>query len=272
MTKQASVPTQVHAERADCVLTLSLDGPGTRNSIDITVYRAIQSLVISAGEDAEIRAIVLTGLNGFFSSGGNINSLRKSAQGTMAEVTAITDALNGMVLAIRACPKPVVAAVEGGAAGAGFSLALACDMIVAAAASRFVVAQVKVGLTPDGGMTHFLREGLPRQFVTEMCLTGDPVAAERLHALGIVNRVVPAGETIAEATKIARKLAAGATGAMAVIKAEIASHDDLASQLLIEARNMNRARFGAEAAEGLAAFLEKRNPDFPGKAGPGIPN
>lgn len=266
MTTQEGARTEVRVERAGGVQTLSLDGPRTRNSIDITVYRAIQSFVISAGEDAEIRAIVLTGRNGFFSSGGNINNLRNSAQAKMAEVTAITDALNGMILAIRSCPKPVVAAVEGGAAGAGFSLALACDMIVAAAASRFVVAQVKVGLTPDGGVTHFLSEGLPRQFVTEMCLTGDPVEAERLHAFGIVNRVVPEGEALAEATKMARKLTAGATGAMAVIKAEIASHGDLASQLAIEARNINRARFGAEAAEGLAAFLEKRTPDFSGKA------
>ena len=259
--------TQLREARDGAVLTLSLDGPHTRNSISPPIYKALQNAIISAGQDPAVRAIVLTGMHGFFSSGGNINNLKASAQSTLAEVSGNTDALNAMILAIRDCPTPVIAAVEGGAAGAGLSLALACDMIVAAEGAKFVVAYVKVGLAPDGGVTHFLSLGLPRQTVTEMCLTGNPVAAERLHVLGVVNAVVPEGEALAAAQKSAAKLAAGAVGAMAVIKSEItaARHNDLATQLTLEARGINRARFGAEAAEGLAAFLEKRRPDFTGK-------
>jgi len=268
MNTQAAPVTELRVERDGPVLILSLDGPNSRNSISPPVYKAIQSEIITAGQDPEVRAIVLTGLHGFFSSGGNINNLKESAKSTLAVVSGNTDALNAMILAIRNCPTPVIAAVEGGAAGAGMSLALACDMIVAAEGAKFVVAYVKVGLAPDGGVTHFLSEGLPRQIVSEMCLTGNPVEAERLHALGLVNLVVPASEAIAAAKGMAAKLAAGAVGAMAVIKSEIAAapHNDLATQLVVEAHGINTARFGAEAAEGLAAFLEKRKPDFAGKS------
>lgn len=265
-TKTASM-TELRAERVGAVLILSLDGPASRNSISPPVYKAIQTQIVTAGEDPEVRAIVLTGLHGFFSSGGNINNLKESANSTMAEVSSNTDALNSMIMSIRNCPTPVIAAVEGGAAGAGLSLALACDMIIASAGAKFVVAYVKVGLTPDGGVTHFLGDALPRQIVTEMCLTGNPVEAERLHALGVVNAVVPVGEAIAAASQMAGQLALGPSGAMAIIKAEIlaAPHNDLATHLLLEARGINTARFGAEAAEGLAAFLEKRKPDFKSK-------
>ncbi|HBS50573.1 MAG TPA: enoyl-CoA hydratase [Rhodobacteraceae bacterium] len=268
----ASLPpeTQLRATREGAVLTLSLDGPQTRNSISPPVYRALQAQVIAAGEDPGVRAIVLNGLHGFFSSGGNIHNLKASAQSTLAEVSANPDALNAMILALRACPTPIIAAVEGGAAGAGLSLALACDMIVAAEGAKFVVAYVKVGLAPDGGVTHFLTDALPRQMVAEMCLTGDPVTADRLHALGLVNAVVPEGDALAEAQTRAARLAAGAAQAQSVIKHEInaAPHNDLATHLVLEARGINSARFGLEAAEGLAAFLEKRKPDFVGKGRP----
>lgn len=268
MNTETSPVTEVVTERDGTVLTISLDGPKTRNSISPPVYKALQSAIIAAGEDPGVRAIVLTGRHGFFSSGGNIHNLKASAQSTMAEVTGNTDALNAMILSIRACPTPVIAAVEGGAAGAGLSLALACDMIVAAEAAKFVVAYVKIGLAPDGGVTHFLNASLPRQLVTEMCLTGNPVEADRLHVLGLVNAVAPVGEALATAQGMAAKLAAGAVGAMAIIKDEIgaAATNDLATHLAVEAGGINRARFGAEAAEGLSAFLEKRKPDFAGKA------
>lgn len=260
--------TAVLSGREGAVLVLSLDGAKTRNSISPPVYNAIREAVIGAGRDQDVRAIVLTGMHGFFSSGGNIHNLKASAERPLAELSANTDALNAMITAIRNCPTPVIAAAEGGAAGAGFSLLLACDMIVAAETAKFTVAYVKIGLTPDGGATHFLSEGLPRQLVSEMCLTGAPVGAARLHELGLINQITGEGEALAAAKSLASKLAAGASGAQGVIKSEIAAapKNDLATQLVLEADNINAARFGAEAAEGLAAFLEKRRPDFTGKA------
>lgn len=266
MTEISSPETELRVEREGNIVILSLDGAKTRNSISPPVYKAIQSAIIDAGGDDSVRAIVLTGLHGFFSSGGNIANLRKSANSTLAEVSGNTDALNAMILSIRACPTPVIAAVEGGAAGAGVSLVLACDMIVSADDAKFTVAYVKVGLAPDGGVTHFLSEGLPRQFVSEMCLTGRPIQATRLNALGLINTLAASGEALAAAKDMANSLAVGAVGAMAVIKSEIAAapHNDLATQLVLEARGINAARYGAEAAEGLAAFLEKRKADFVG--------
>lgn len=257
-------PTALHSTREGAVLVLSLDGPDTRNSIGPPIYDAVRSAVIEGGRDATVRAIMLTGRNDFFCSGGNLKNIRASAAQTMAEVSANTDKLNAMILAIRGCPKPVVAAVEGGAAGVGFSLALASDVIVASEGAKFVVAYVKVGLTPDGGVTHFLAEGLPRQLLSELCLTGAPIEAERLHSLGVVNDVVPAGEAFDAGLRLAGKLAAGATEAMGTIKATIAAaaHNDLATQLNLEAQGINQARFGPEAAEGVDAFFEKRRPNF----------
>lgn len=259
--------TTLKQAREGAVLVLTLDGVTTRNSISPPVYCEVQAAVIDAADDPAVRAIVLTGAHGFFSSGGNIHALRASAQKTMAEVTVNTDALNAMIKALRDCPKPVVAAVEGGAAGAGSSLALACDMIVAAQDAKFTVAYVRIGLTPDGGVTHFLTQSLPRQLVTEMCMLGTPVGAARLHALGVVNAVCAPGRALAGAMELAERLAAGPVQAIARIKAliEAAPETELATHLDREAEGINRARFGVEAAEGLAAFLEKRKPDFVGK-------
>lgn len=256
--------TVLMQEQHGAIRVLTLDGPQSRNSISPPLYRDLQAGVIEAGEDPTVRAVVLTGRGSFFCSGGNIQNLRRSAEGTMAEATANTDALNAMIMAIRNCPRPVIAAVEGGAAGAGFSLALACDLIVAARGAKFVISYVKVGLTPDGGVTHFLSGALPRQLLGELCLLGRPASAERLHAAGVVNVLSEPGGALAGAMALAGELADGPSGAQAVIKAEIAAapFNDLATQLDLEARGINRARFGAEAREGLVAFMEKRKPVF----------
>lgn len=265
MTEAVRPGTAVQARHHQtAVLLLTLDGPGSRNAVGPEVYLQVQARIIEAGRDPAVRAIVLTGAGGFFSSGGNVNALRDSARRSLAEVTANTDKLNAMIKAIVDSPTPVIAAVEGGAAGAGLSLALACDMIVAADDAGFTVAQVRVGLSPDGGATHFLRSALPRQMVMELCLLGQPLPAARLAEAGIVNRLVPRGQALQTALELAERLAAGPPQAISTIKGLVdsAAGHDLATQLDAEARAINLARFGAEAAEGLAAFLEKRRPDF----------
>ncbi|MGQ9370897.1 oxepin-CoA hydrolase, alternative type [Azospirillum sp. ST 5-10] len=256
--------TRVHAERRGGILLLTLDGGTTRNAIGPDVYPEVQARIIAAGADPDVRAIVLTGAGGFFSSGGNVRALRDSAARPLADVTANTDKLNAMIRSIVGAPTPVVAAVEGGAAGAGVALALACDMIVAGESAAFTVAHVRVGLSPDGGVTHFLRSSLPHQLVMEMCLLGRPTAAARLAELGVVNRLAPDGTVLAAALELAERVAAGPPEATARIKRQVhaALDHELATHLDVEARAINRARYGAEAAEGLAAFLEKRRPDF----------
>ncbi|GAB4258657.1 MAG: enoyl-CoA hydratase [Pararhodobacter sp.] len=256
--------TVLRATRDGAVLVLTLDGAATRNSLALSLYAPVQEALAEAARDPAIRAVVLTGAGGFFCSGGNIQSLQASAEGTMDEARARTDRLHAMIRALRDCPLPVIAAVEGGAAGAGVSLALACDLIVAAEDALFTVAYVRVGLSPDGGATWFLRGALPHQMAMELCVLGQPVGAARLAGFGVVNRVVPPGTARESALALARQIALGPARAIRAIKGEIAAAplNPLDAHLDMEAEAMNRARFGPEAAEGLRAFLEKRPPDF----------
>jgi 2-(1,2-epoxy-1,2-dihydrophenyl)acetyl-CoA isomerase len=262
-------PTNATVIRADTpspgIRLLTLDGPATRNSIGRVQYEALRDAVREAGSDRTVRAIVLHGTGGFFSSGGNVAALQESRRQSPAQVARNTDALAAMILSIRSCPRPVIAAVEGGAAGLGVALALSCDMVVAAAGAAFTVAYVKIGLTPDGGTLHFLREALPRQLVSELCMLGRPVSAERLYAVGAVNRIAPAGGALDAAMELAAACAAGPAGAIGTIKAQVeeAPRLGLSAQIEVESRGINAARYSDEAGEGLAAFLEKRRPRFP---------
>jgi len=256
--------SDVLSQQNEGVLTLTLDDPGSRNSIGPDVYSKIRNAVVDAGNAADIRAIIVTGAGGFFSSGGNINALKDSVKGPLSAVTANTDKLNAMIRAIVDCPTPVIAAVEGGAAGAGAALALSCDFVVAANEAKFIAAYVKVGLSPDGGLTYFLLSAMPRQLVNELCILGRPITAERLADFGVVNELAKSGQVLETATALANRIASGPSQAIQSIKHLInaADHNELCTHLWQEADHINRARFGPEAAEGLQAFLDKRKPDF----------
>ena len=246
------------------VLIVVNTDPATRNALSWEFYDAFRDCVEAAGRDSTIGAIVLTGAGGFFSSGGNVNGLRERATLNLAGRRDSVEKLHAMIRAMRACPKPIVAAVEGGAAGAGASLALACDLIVAARDAYFSIAYVKIGLTPDGGATAFLGRSVPRQFLAEMAMTGDRIPVERLHALGVINTPAAPGAALDGALERATALAAGPPQALAAIKRLIntAPQNTLDAQLDIEADNIAQAIGGAEAREGIAAFLEKRQPTF----------
>ena len=265
MNEKATNTTSLDVETLEGgIRILTLNGPRTRNSLGRSQCEDLHEAIIEAGSDRAVRAIILQGAGGFFCSGGNVNALLEGRSRTLAQVSRNTDAMAAMILAIRACPTPVIAAVEGGAAGVGISLVLSCDMIVASRSAKFTAAYVKIGLSPDGGATHFLLDALPRQFVAEMCMLGRPVAAERFHQAGVVNLLCPEGEAHGAALDLARSLARGPAAAISVIKAELteARRNDLATQIDLEARQINKARYGAEAAEGIQAFVDKRPPDF----------
>jgi len=234
-----------------------------RGALSPDLYAAITQAVEQAAQD-RIRAIVLTSEGGFFCAGGDLNVLISRRDLAEMERREKVDELHELVRLIRRSPVPVIAAVEGGAAGAGASLALACDMIVAAEGAKFTAAYVKIGLVPDAGLTAALSRMLPRQLAMEMCLLARPVTAERMAALGCVNAVVPEGQTRAEAMAIAGVLAKGPRDAQRVIRGLVAQAYDVteAEQLDAERNGMARAAGGPEAAEGIAAFLEKRKPDY----------
>ena len=176
------------------------------------------------------------------------------------------DELHDLVRAIRNSPVPVIAAVEGGAAGAGLSFALACDLIVAAKGAKFTAAYVKAGLVPDGGLTASLARALPRQLAMEMCLLALPVTVDRMHDLGVVNALAEPGAAMEGAMAYADRLAQGPRQAQSVIRGLVAQAYDVteAAQLDAERNAMAHAAGADEAAEGIAAFLEKRKPNYGG--------
>lgn len=256
--------TRVLTSQEGRVLHLVNNAPEQRNAFGTDFYDAMIPALETAAADESVGAIVISGAGGFFCAGGDVKRLAKAHTFDYAERREGVDRLHELIRALRTCPKPVIAAVEGGAAGAGASLAAACDLIVAEPDAYFMLAYVRIGITPDGGATWSFTRALPRQFVTEMALTGGRVTAERLHQLGMVNRI--SSDTLADALAWARELAEGPSASMAEIKRLIGVAEDsrLDAQLEAEAAGIAEALGGAEGAEGTRAFLEKRKAKFHG--------
>lgn len=255
-------PLLVHREGA--VLILTNNNPAARNAFSPGFHAALQQALKDAADDPTTGAIVLTGQGEHFCAGGDLRQLATRREMPAKERRTKMEAFHAMIRSVRDCPKPIVAAVEGAAAGGGLSLALACDMLVVAKNAVFSAAQVKVGLTPDGGVTGFLAEFVSRQVLTELCLTGDRMNGERLHQLGCVNRVTDSGQALQVSVALAGKIASGPKQAMARIKTlcRQASYNTLEQQLDLEAEFMVHAQESEESREGIGAFLEKRAANY----------
>jgi enoyl-CoA hydratase/carnithine racemase len=255
---------ELKASRRDATLILTLSNPGAKNALHPDMYAAAIETLSTAERDSSIRAVVLTGADNFFCAGGNLNRLLENRAKDKSIQAEAIDNLHGWVEAIRACPKPVIAAVEGAAAGAGFSLALACDMIVAGATARFAMTYVKVGLTPDGGGSWFLTQALPRQLATEILIEGKPVAAARLHELGIVNKLVADGTALDAALDWSDEFAGLSPGAVERVKSLVqeAPANSLAQHFEAEKRSFIESLNHRDSQEGITAFLEKRKPQY----------
>jgi enoyl-CoA hydratase/carnithine racemase len=255
---------ELQASRQDATLILTISNPGARNALHPDMYAAAIETLSTAERDDSIRAVVLTGADDFFCAGGNLNRLLENRSKDKSVQAESIDNLHGWIEAIRDCPKPVIAAVENTAAGAGFSLALACDMIIAGASAKFVMAYVKVGLTPDGGASWFLSQALPRQLATEILIEGKAVSAERLHQVGVVNRLVPDGAVLDAALAWADQLAQLSPNSVERIKSltNEAQRNSLAQHFESEKRNFVESLHHRDGLEGITAFLEKRKPHY----------
>jgi 2-(1,2-epoxy-1,2-dihydrophenyl)acetyl-CoA isomerase len=225
--------------------------------------RELLGALKGAARDDATRAVILTGEGRGFCSGADLRggaSEREFRRVLSAEY-------NPLITAIRELPKPVVAAVNGVAAGAGASLAFAADLIVAAEEARFLMAFVRIGLVPDSGATRTLVRALGRHAATEMMFTGEPLTAKGAADAGLVAAVVPAAELMTAAAELARRLANGPTRALGYAKRLINTAEDetLADSLAREADLQELAGRTADHAEGVAAFTEKREPRFEGR-------
>lgn len=243
---------------------LTISNPTLRNALSPAIYAAGIEAINHADASRDVRAVIITGEAESFCAGGNLQRLQYNrTQSKQVQADSI-DGLHAWIEAIRTCRKPVIAAVEGAAAGAGFSLALACDMIVSSTDAVFVMAYSSVGLSPDGGGSWQFARLLPRQLASELLLTGERISAQRLHSLGVVNQLAEKGQALSSALALADKLAARAPNVLASIK-ELVS--DAPEQTLSKHLSAERDAFvnnlhHANGGEGIAAFLEKRKPKF----------
>lgn len=245
-------------------LVLTLSNPEQRNALGPEIYAAGVEVLSAAEGSAEVRSVVITGEGPQFSVGGNLQRLQGNRQQAPEVQARSIEGLHHWVEAIRAFPKPVIAAVEGAAAGAGFSLALACDLIVAARNAQFVMAYSGIALSPDGGGSWQLARSLPRQTAMALLMCGERIGAERLAQLGLVNRLAEPGAALADALALAEQLNARAPNALASIKELLndAPLATLAQQLGAERDHFVRNLYHVNAGEGIAAFLEKRTPRY----------
>ncbi|MEO8463055.1 MAG: enoyl-CoA hydratase-related protein, partial [Chloroflexota bacterium] len=244
------------------VATITLNRPAALNSLTIPMKERLLGALETAAADPTVRAIVLTGAGRAFCAGQDLRErLEPGAPPLDKELTL---RYNPIVRAIRNAPQPVIAAINGVAAGAGASLAFACDLRIAAETASFVLAFGRIGLIPDSGATWTLPRLVGAARAAEIALLGDSVSAEEALRIGLVSRVVPADELGAAAAENAGRIAAGAPLAMTLTKRALADafDRDLDAALGAEAEAQGMAGAHPDHAEGLAAFVEKRAPRF----------
>lgn len=265
-----SAPTPlVQRDQHAGVLTLTLRQPKRLNALSTAMLAELGEALRAAQRDPAVRAVVLTGEGRAFSAGADLSEFELQEPGSGGQPNpALGDLLrtlvNPIVLRLQAIEKPILAAVNGVCAGAGVSLALACDVRYAAESARFIQAFVHIGLVPDAGSTYFLPRLVGTSKALELAWTGEALSAQEALDLGVVNRVVPDAEVLSETQALAARLAAGPMTAMGLIKRGFRqAHEQPLERLLeLEAAYQEIASRTDDFLEGVAAFREKRTARF----------
>ncbi len=257
----------VLAERKGGVATIRMNRPDRMNAYNQEMAEALLAEAAAAAADSSVRCIVLTGTGKAFSAGGDVEMFASFRTEGAARFRDLAISLNALIATLRRAPKPVVAAVNGVAAGAGFSMALACDAAVASSSARFALAYQNIGLSPDGGMTFFLARTLGTQRAMEMTLFARVLSAEQAASWGLVQEVFPDATFETQVPELAARLAGGPTLAYARAKElyNRALSQPLEAQLEEERQGIARSAESADFREGVAAFLGKRPPRFEGR-------
>lgn len=248
----------------DGIATLTLNRPESLNALNLEMIADLQAASSRAAFDPEVRVVIVRGAGEHFMAGGDLKWFRSQLALPPQErqprfENAIAD-VHASILTLKSMNKPVIAAVQGAAAGFGLSLMLAADLAIAADNAYFTLAYCHIALSPDGGATWSLPRQVGLKQAMEIALLGDRFDANRARELGLVNRVVPAADLAAETLKLAQRLAAGPAEALGRTKALINQSLDntLTAQLLAEQRSFAACGVHPDFSEGLAAFFEKR--------------
>src|SRR5579863_80363 len=249
------------------VATLLLNRPDKLNALDETEQRGLAEAIATVAHEPSIRVAVITGAGRGFCTGGDIQTMADlKAHHHSAKFRAHLEAGNNVVHAIRRLPMPVLASVNGPAAGAGLSLALACDLRIASDRATFMQAFLQIGLHPDWGGAFFLPRLIGTGRAVEMFFLGEPLGAEEAHRMGLVNFLVPHDQLAAETRKLAERLAAAPPLPLGLVKQALYEHLETRLDLMMgyEVSAQMRCFESEDFAEGLKAFLEKRKPTYKG--------
>lgn len=246
------------------VATITLNRPDVLNALNTALMLALREAITAASDDATVRAVIVTGAGRGFSAGADLAS---SSGGTGNAGTTLRERYHPVILAMRAMPKPIISAVNGVAAGAGMSIAMAGDIILAARSASFLQAFSKIGLVPDAGSTWFLPRYVGDVRARALAILADRISATDAQNFGLVWQVHDDADLMPRAREMAERLAAMPTRAYAMIKQALNdSHQrDLSEQLELEADLQVQAGQTEDFREGVAAFLQKRPPQFKGR-------
>lgn len=262
----ADATVLVHS--ADGVTRLTLNRPEKLNAFTQAMMTELGHAFEGAGNDPACRAVVLTGAGRAFSAGQDLADGVYVKGGPQPDLGLILERYNPIIRLVRSLPKPVIAAVNGLAAGAGVSLALACDLVYAAKSATFMQAFARIGLVPDCGSTWFLPRLIGEARARGLALLAEPLPAEKAEAWGLIWKAVDDDKLAAEVDALAGRLAGAPTYGLGLMKAafDASPGNTLAAQLELERQLQSKAGKSPDYAEGVGAFLEKRKPSFTGRS------
>jgi enoyl-CoA hydratase/carnithine racemase len=259
---------QIKVAEDNGIVTITLNRPERLNAFVGHMRRDLAETLEEAGSDPQVRAVIITGAGRAFCAGGDVHFMAELVERADTEEFArLLGAARRVILAIRQMTKPVIASVNGPASGAGFNLALACDLRIASRDATFSQSFVKIGFHPDWGGTYFLPRMVTSNLACEMFFLGDPITADEAYRLGLLNRVVDPDQLEAETRKLAERLRDSAAVSIAAAKHAVyaSEHDNLERMLQYEVEAQIRCFESEDGREGVRAFLEKRSPNFQGR-------
>jgi 2-(1,2-epoxy-1,2-dihydrophenyl)acetyl-CoA isomerase len=257
----------INLYRRDHAATIELNRPASMNAWSDQFSLDLLDAVTAVAGDDDIRAVMITGAGRAFSSGADLKEgLERAKTGTFNPYDLLTGRYHPIINGVRHMPKPVIAAVNGAAAGIGLSLALAADLVVAAESAYFTLAFVNIGLVPDGGSSILVPSRIGFARAAELALLGDRLAAPKALEWGLINRVYPDEEFLASANALLDRLASGPTRSYTGTKRQLNRwlYEQMEGQLEFEAEIQREMAGSADFTEGLASFTEKRPPRFTG--------